>query len=208
MTMSVRESDRRPSAVDVNGAAESEVAVDVNGAAEVEVVFMPTPESSACGRPPRFGFLLPAGDEAGMGMRLDLGAPASAPSSSASLSLDVSASLPLALDARDELSFRFLGGLAVLTTSLKRAKRRISSATEASSSVTVFERRALAWAVDSRIRVSNVRAVKGEVCQAVNSRSSIASQDAPSSGSYPDRRSEAPSRPSQCARPHPPSGQA
>ena len=50
-----------------------------------------------------------------------------------------------------------------LTTSLKSAYRKISSAAEASLSSTFGERRALAWAVARRIRVSSVRAVKGEV---------------------------------------------
>ena len=40
----------------------------------------------------------------------------------------------------------------------------MSSAAEASLSSTFGERRALAWAVAKRMRVSSVRAVNGEVC--------------------------------------------
>ena len=50
-----------------------------------------------------------------------------------------------------------------LTTSLKRAYRKMSSAADASLSSTLDERRALAWAVARRMSVSSVRAVSGEV---------------------------------------------
>ena len=74
---------------------------------------------------------------------------------SSSLSLDA---------AEDELSLRrLLLALDVLTTSLNKAKRRISSAAMASRSSTFWERRALACAVARRMRVSRVRAVRGEV---------------------------------------------
>jgi hypothetical protein len=90
-------------------------------------------------------------------------------SSSSSLFSSSSSSLPSSSspsprrpEAPPWLSLRFFRRWR-LTTSLKRAYRRMSSAAEASLSSTFGDRRALAWAVARRIRVSSVRAVKGEV---------------------------------------------
>ena len=87
--------------------------------------------------------------------------------SSSSLFSSSSSSLPSSPSSRRAeappwLSLRFFRRWR-LTTSLKRAYRRMSSAAEASLSSTLGDRRALAWAVANRIRVSSVRAVKGEV---------------------------------------------
>ena len=90
-------------------------------------------------------------------------------SSSSSLFSSSSSSLPSSSspsprrpEAPPWLSLRFFRRWRLMT-SLKRAYRRMSSAAEASLSSTFGDRRALAWAVARRIRVSSVRAVKGEV---------------------------------------------
>lgn len=82
----------------------------------------------------------------------------SLPCSSSSSSLPSSPSAPVP----PWLALRFFRRCG-LTTSLKSAYRRISSAADASRSSTLDERRALAWAVARRIRVSRVRAVSGDV---------------------------------------------
>jgi hypothetical protein len=96
----------------------------------------------------------------GAGTAIRSGGPSSSlPCSSSSSSLPSS---PSSSPRAPWLVLRFFRRCR-LTTSLKRAYRKISSAADASRSSTLVERRALAWAVARRISVSSVRAVSGEV---------------------------------------------
>ena len=99
----------------------------------------------------------------GAGTAIRSGGPSSSLAwSSSSSSLPSSPSSSPRAPAPPWLPLRFFRRCR-LTTSLKRAYRKMSSAADASLSSTLDERRALAWAVAKRMRVSSVRAVSGEV---------------------------------------------
>lgn len=113
-----------------------------------------------------------SGSLAGPTLDLDTGAlgltirSADAEAGSCSSSLPSESSSPLPSEplrkAAPLLSLRFFL-CCLLGTSLKSANRMISSACWASTRSTLADKRALACAVDRRIRVSKVRAVSGEV---------------------------------------------